>query len=85
MIMPAPASSPTGDLFPQRILDTLNAAILCLDGERCVSYVNTAAEALFESSAQALIGRPFRSLLSQLEPSSILDKLTLDTIAFTEH
>ena len=66
-----------------RILDTLNLSILCLDGERCVSYVNTAAEALFESSAQALIGRPFRSLLSQLEPSSILDKLQQESMDFT--
>jgi two-component system nitrogen regulation sensor histidine kinase GlnL len=68
-----------------RILDTLNAAILCLDGERCISYVNAAGEALFENSANSLLGRPFASLLSQLEPSSILDKLRLDSIDFTEH
>ena len=71
--------------FSYRILDTLDSAILCLDGKRHVRYVNAAAEALFESSAANLDGRRFDSLLSQVEPSSILTKLTLDSIAFTEH
>ena len=68
-----------------RILDTLNAAILCLDSKRRIRYVNAAGEALFESSASSLIGRRFDDLLSRQEPSSILSKLTLDSIAFTEH
>ena len=68
-----------------RILDTLNSSILCLDSERCITYVNAAGEALFESSASNLVGRRFDSLLSQVEPSSILSKLGLDSIAFTEH
>jgi two-component system nitrogen regulation sensor histidine kinase GlnL len=68
-----------------RILDTLNSSILCLDSERCINYVNAAGEALFETSAASLGGRRFDSLLSQVEPSSILTKLTLDSIAFTEH
>ena len=69
----------------ERILDTLSSSILCLDGDRCIRYVNAAGEALFESSAASLIGRPLASLLSQLEPSSILGKLTLVSISFTEH
>ncbi len=68
-----------------RILDTLNSSILCLDSKRCISYINAAGEALFENSAANLIGRQFDSLLSQAEPSSILTKLALDSIAFTEH
>jgi len=68
-----------------RILDTLNASILCLDGERRISYVNAAAEALFENSASSLVGRPFASLLSQLEPSTILDKLQREALDITEH
>ncbi len=68
-----------------RILDTLNSSILCLDSERCITYVNSGGEALFESSASNLVGRRFDSLLSQVEPSSILSKLTLDSVAFTEH
>jgi nitrogen-specific signal transduction histidine kinase len=55
-----------------RILDTLNSTILCLDAERRIRYVNAAAEALFDMSSNSLINRPFASLLSQLEPSSIL-------------
>ena len=68
-----------------RILDTLNSSILCLDNKRCITYINAAGEALFESSAASLMGRQFDSLLSQAEPSSILTRLTLDSIAFTEH
>ena len=71
--------------FGYRILDTLNSSILCLDSKRRINYVNAAGEALFESSAASLNGRLFDSLLSQAEPSSILTKLTLDSIAFTEH
>jgi len=77
---PAPLVDPA-----YRILDTLNAAVLYLDSKRRINYVNAAGEALFETSAAMLGGRPFDSLLSQVEPSSILSKLTLDSIAFTEH
>ena len=80
-----PNPVPPGDNAGYRILDTLKSAILCLDGERRISYVNAAAEALFESSAISLTGRRFDDLLSQQEPSSILGKLTLDSIDFTEH
>jgi len=68
-----------------RILDTLKASLLYLDRERRITYVNATAEALFENSAGSLIGRPFTSLLSQVEHSTIADKLALDSIAMTEH
>jgi two-component system nitrogen regulation sensor histidine kinase GlnL len=68
-----------------RILDTLNSSILCLDNETCITYINAAGEALFENSAASLLGRRFDSLLSQVEPSSILGRMTVDAIAFTEH
>jgi len=71
--------------IPERILDTLNSSIMCLDATRHITYVNSAGEALFESSAASLIGRHFASLLSELEPSSILGKLRHDSIDFTEH
>ena len=82
-----PSNANLADLtdFGYRILDTLNSAILCLDSKRRIGYVNAAAEALFESSAASLNGRLFDNLLSQVEPSSILSKLTLDSISFTEH
>ena len=68
-----------------RILDTLKTSLLYLDRERRITYVNATAEALFENSAGNLIGRPFASLLSQVENSTISDKLALDPIALTEH
>ena len=71
--------------FSLRILDTLSASILCLDNARRITYINATGEALFESSASSLIGRRFTSLLSQIEASTILAKLTLDSFVFTEH
>jgi two-component system nitrogen regulation sensor histidine kinase GlnL len=68
-----------------RILDTLNSSILRVDDKGLVSYVNAATETLFDGSAKSLVGRRFGDLLSQLEPSSILTRLELDAIAFTEH
>jgi len=84
-MLPSHSNQPAQNDTALRILDTLNASILCLDHERRISYVNAAGEALFENSANSLVGRPFASLLSQLEPSSILDKLQLESIDFTEH
>jgi two-component system nitrogen regulation sensor histidine kinase GlnL len=84
-MLPSQLHQPAQNDTALRILDTLNTSILCLDHERCISYVNAAGEALFENSANSLVGRPFASLLSQLEPSSILAKLQLESIDFTEH
>jgi len=84
-MLPSHANPPAQINTAERILDTLNASILCLDDERRITFVNTAGEALFENSASSLVGRPFASLLSQLEPSSILAKLQLDAVDFTEH
>ena len=67
-----------------RILDTLQASILCLDQALCVTYVNATAEALFDSSAGNLVGKRFDSLLSRVEHSSILSKLQQPR-AMTEH
>jgi two-component system nitrogen regulation sensor histidine kinase GlnL len=78
-------TSPAPIGLSERILGTLNSSIICIDARRKITYINSAGEALFESSAAGLIGREFASLLSELEPSSILDKLLLDSIDFTEH
>ncbi|MCP4878548.1 MAG: PAS domain-containing sensor histidine kinase [Gammaproteobacteria bacterium] len=84
--MPQTNSTPgSTETLGFRILDTLSSSILCLDRKCRISYINAAGEALFESSAASIIGRRFDSLLSQVEPSNILDRLTLDSIAFTEH
>lgn len=76
--------TPAPDLN-QRILDTLKAALLCLDHEGRITYVNATGEALLDASAKNLVGRPFASLLSQVEPSTITAKLALGPIALTEH
>lgn len=67
-----------------RILDSLQASIVCLDQSQRVTYVNATAEALFDSSAANLIGKRFDSLLSRIEHSSILSKLHKPQ-AMTEH
>lgn len=71
--------------FGNRILDTLKSALLCLDRERRITYVNATCESLFENSATNLVGRPFDSLLSSTEPSTISEKLALEPISMTEH
>jgi two-component system nitrogen regulation sensor histidine kinase GlnL len=58
-----------------KILDTLNSTIICLDASDTVVYINFQGEVLFDSSAASLIGRPFNDLLSSVEPNNILEKL----------
>jgi len=48
---------------PASVLNTLTAAVLVLDEERCIQQVNSAAEDLFESSAHHLLGMPMVELL----------------------
>ncbi len=71
--------------FGYRILDVLKAALLCLDHEHRITYVNATAEALFENSAASLVGKKFHDLLSQFEPSSIGQMLSQGPSAMTEH
>ena len=61
----------------EKILDTLNSTIMCLDTSGTITYINPAGEFLFDSSADSLTGRPFESLLSRVETNSIIDKLHL--------
>ena len=68
-----------------QILDTLKSALLCLDAERRITYVNATGESLFENSAANLVGRRFDSLLSASEPSTISEKLAREPISMTEH
>ena len=58
-----------------KILDTLNSTIVCIDASDTIVYVNFQGEILFDSSAASLMGRSFNSLLSSLEPNNILEKL----------
>lgn len=63
-----------------KILDTLNSSIVCLDADRVVTYLNSTGEVLFDSSAISLIGKPFDYLLSPVEPNTLSEKLS----SFTE-
>ena len=58
-----------------QILDALQTSILRLNTSLVVNYVNATAESLFGNSASNLIGKRFNTLLSQIEPSSILSQL----------
>lgn len=54
-------------LTPNNILDSLSTAVLCLDRDMRVSYVNTAAETLFGQSAKQMMDR-YPQQLDELEP-----------------
>ena len=58
-----------------KILDTVNSTLMCLDSSQCVSYINSTGEVLFDASASALIGKTFSQLLSPVETSTITAKL----------
>ncbi len=58
-----------------KLLNALNSALLCLDDQLRISYVNSSAEALFASGAGKLLGRSFTDLLSPVEPSNIEQQL----------
>ena len=58
-----------------KILDTVNSTLLCLDSRQCVSYINSTGEVLFDASALSLIGKTFSQLLSPVEASTISAKL----------
>jgi two-component system nitrogen regulation sensor histidine kinase GlnL len=71
-----------------KILDTLNSTIMCLDTNRALSYINFAGEELFSSSASSLYGKRFHQLFSQVESNAItrkLDSFGNDSHAVTEH
>lgn len=68
-----------------RILDRLTSTLVCLDRDRCITWINATGEDLFENSAASLVGRPFESLLSLQEPSTISENLKREPISMTEH
>ena len=58
----------------QHLLDNLNTAVLLLDAELTVRYINPAGEMLFALSAQRTIGKPLAKLLQRGE--DLLAELT---------
>lgn len=67
------------------ILDSLTTAILLVEHNLSVSYLNSAAEALLETSGSRVLGEPLESLFSEPESerSSILDNIR-EGIPFTK-
>ena len=64
-----------GQFAADKILDSLNSAIVCLDRGLRVCYVNSTAEALFGASSSTLLGKKFDQLFSQVESSTITSNL----------
>ena len=64
-----------GVISSEKLLNSLNSALLCIDDKQQISYVNSSTEALFGSGAAKLLGRSFGSLLSRFEPSKIEQQL----------
>jgi two-component system nitrogen regulation sensor histidine kinase GlnL len=62
----------------QRILDNLNTAVLALDGELRLTWLNAAAEMMLEVSARQLVGQPFARLLIPDNPLLETLRLALD-------
>jgi two-component system nitrogen regulation sensor histidine kinase GlnL len=58
-----------------KLLDYLKCSIICLDQDLKLSHINATGEILFDNSISALLGREFRQLFSQVEPSTITGKL----------
>ncbi|WP_425515247.1 nitrogen regulation protein NR(II) [Motiliproteus sediminis] len=50
-------------VFYKNLLDNLSGAVLMVDGERCIRYMNPAAEMLFEVSAKRMEGENLVSLI----------------------
>jgi two-component system nitrogen regulation sensor histidine kinase GlnL len=71
-----------------KILDSINSAIVCLDQSLRVCYVNSTAEALFGASSSTLLGKDFDRLFSQVEFNTITSSLSdfwPQAQALTEH
>ena len=67
-------------------LDLLSSAVLLLDGDLCVQYINAAAENLFAISAKQVGGRPLSLLLG--EPpvlGTALDNALRNNWSYTGH
>jgi two-component system nitrogen regulation sensor histidine kinase GlnL len=62
--------TPTAD--PASILNALTAAIIVLDRDNCISYVNGAAEQFFEASSAILVGQSIGDLLPLDSPLIML-------------
>ena len=61
----------TSNDLHKMLLDNLSTAVLLLDGDFLIGYINPAAEALLQASRGRLLGTPASELFSDHELSSI--------------
>ncbi len=68
-----------------RLFDTLTTAIILVDAEMCVSYLNSAAETLLEISGQRSVGEPIHKLILETDASdSGLERAAASGHGFTK-
>ncbi|MFT6757951.1 MAG: two-component system nitrogen regulation sensor histidine kinase GlnL, partial [Chitinophagales bacterium] len=58
------------DNLHRRLLDNLATAVLLLDSELNIAYLNTGAEIALKVSANRVVGNPFDSLFPSCEIST---------------
>lgn len=59
------------DTLHTRILDNLKTAILLVESDLTVGYINTAAEALLEISGSRMLGEPITSLFREQDEDTV--------------
>lgn len=59
---------PPGQIFSDQLLNAITAALLAINSEDTILYANTAAEQLFRSSAEFMIGKPLTHFLPADSP-----------------
>ena len=69
----------TSNQLHRMLLDNLNTAVLLLDAELSIDYINPAAEALLQTSSQKLLGTIASELFSESDLSSQTLRNALET------
>ena len=62
--------------LPKSLLDNLTTAVLLLDENLRVRYLNPAAEHLLAASRSQMVGTPIRQLVSENDPNAHADMET---------
>lgn len=72
-------------VFYKQLINHLDSAILVVNDELCVTYLNPAAEALLQVSGRRCVGLPVKHFfLDSLESSSTLEQSIAEDTSFTK-
>ena len=81
--------TPAGPASTDDMLSMLNAlpeAVIAIDSENRVTYVNAAAEALFETGGSHMVGLPLTEFVPPDSPAiALLDQCRADHCRYSEH